>query len=73
MDLPDYIIQAFYPPNKGGGLAIATLHLGEASRDIEISVFKTRMARGEIDYIIVTNLVPPFGSYRIFGDQINAI
>ena len=61
----DYTIQAFFPPNRGGGEAIVTWHIGEASRDMEIAAFKARMARGEIDFIVVTNHVPPYGSYRL--------
>lgn len=49
----DYTIKAFYPPNKGGGLAIHTWHIGTGSRDVEIAVFRERMARGEIDHIEV--------------------
>ena len=53
----DYKIRAFYP--HGRGLAIETVHKGEASRDVEISAFKERMKAGEIAYIEVIELNPP--------------
>jgi hypothetical protein len=56
----EYTIRAYYPPNKGGGLAIETVHVGQASRDIEIAAFKTRMARGEIGHIEVIEHIEPF-------------
>jgi hypothetical protein len=64
-----YTIQAFSPPSKGGGLLIETLHSTKTSRDIEISVFKTRMARGEISHIRVISHVAPFGETTIFGSD----
>ena len=63
----DYTIDAYYPPNRGGGLAIATWHIGESSRDTEIEALKARMRRGEIGRIVVTNRVPPYGSYTIYA------
>lgn len=62
MNHADYTIKAFYPPNKGGGLAIHTWHIGTGSRDIEIAVFRERMARGEISHIEVTSHVEPYGT-----------
>jgi hypothetical protein len=52
----EYRIRAFRPPNQGGGLLIETVHRGEASRDMEIDVFKTRMKRGEVDHIEVIDM-----------------
>lgn len=62
----EYRIRAYYPPNKGGGLAIETLHRGESSRDMEISIFKDRMARGEIDHIEVIDMTT-YSVERIYG------
>lgn len=61
-----YTIRAYKPPNQGGGLAIETVHATEASRDIEIEVFRTRMRRGEIAHIEVISHVEPFGTQTIF-------
>lgn len=58
----EYTIRAYRPPNQGGGLDIETVHVGTASRDIEIAAFRARMARGEIDYIEVITHVEPFGT-----------
>ena len=63
----EYTIRAFYPPNRGGGLADETVHVGTASRDIEISVFRERMARGEISHIEVTSHVEPYGTETIYS------
>lgn len=57
----DYVIQAY----RRNALVLETWHIGEASRDMEISVFKERIKKGEIDHIVVTNRMSPFGSYRI--------
>ena len=53
----EYKIRAYAPVNRGGGLLIETVHRGEASRDMEISVFKDRMKRGEIDHIEVIDMI----------------
>lgn len=52
----DYRIRAYAPPNQGGGLLLETVHRGEASRDMEISVFRDRMRRGEVSHIEVIDL-----------------
>lgn len=52
----DYRIRAYYPPNRGGGVAIETVHRGEASRDVEIAVFKERIRKGEISHIDVIDI-----------------
>jgi len=58
----EYTIRAYKPPNQGGGLALETVHVGStASRDVEISVFRTRMAHGEIGHIEVIAHIEPFG------------
>lgn len=62
-----YTIKAFAPTNHGGGLLIETVHATESSRDIEISVFKDRMRRGEVDHIEVIAHVEPYGTERIYG------
>lgn len=62
----EYTIRAFRPPNKGGGLAIETVHVGIPSRDMEISAFKARMARGEISHIEVISHIEPFGIMTIY-------
>lgn len=50
---------------------MTTWHVGEASRDIEISAFKTRMERGEIERIAVTDLqsggVTVIHAYEVAG------
>lgn len=63
-----YTIRAYRPPNQGGGLAIETLHATEASRDTEIAVFKTRMARCEIGHIEILSHVEPFGVVIMCAD-----
>lgn len=50
---------------KSGELVIETVHRGEASRDMEISIFKDRMARGEIGRIEIIDLVHPYSVKRI--------
>lgn len=62
----DYTIRAYRPPNQGGGLLIETVHKGTASRDIEVSVFKDRMARGEVDHIEIIAHVEPFGTTTLY-------
>ncbi len=62
----EYKIRAYYPPNQGGGLAIETVHRGEASRDLEIEVFKTRMKRREISHIEVIDMIK-HTTERIYG------
>lgn len=65
-----YTIRAYRPTNKGGELVIETLHTNEQSRDAEISVFRERMARGEIDRIDVIAHVEPFDTRSLFtGDD----
>jgi hypothetical protein len=61
----EYTIRAYRPPNQGGGLVLETVHVGTASRDMEISVFRDRMARGEIGYIDVIAHVEPYDTIRI--------
>lgn len=62
----EYRIRAYRPPNQGGGLLIETVHRGESSRDMEIDVFRARMARGEVGHIDVISLVPPYGTETIY-------
>lgn len=62
----EYTIRAYYPTNKGGGLALETVHVGTWSRDMEISVFRERMHRGEIDHIEVIAHVEPYDTQRIY-------
>jgi hypothetical protein len=68
----DYTIRAYYPPNARwpavpNQLAIETVHVGESSRDLEISVFRQRMRRGEIGHIEVISHVEPFGVRTIYA------
>jgi hypothetical protein len=58
----EYTIKAYRPPNQGGGLLIETVHVGTTSRDIELSVFRTRMARGEVSHVEVISHVEPYGT-----------
>ncbi|MCR4301838.1 MAG: hypothetical protein NUV51_09530 [Sulfuricaulis sp.] len=53
----EYMIRAYLPANKGGCLLIETVHRGEHSRDMEISIFKERMKRGEVGHIEVVDMV----------------
>lgn len=62
-DDADYVIDAY----KNGKVLISTWHRGEASRDMEISVFEARMSRNEIDYILVVDRNAPSKSYRLTG------
>lgn len=62
----EYTIRAYRPPNQGGGLVLETVHIGTSSRDMEIAVFRTRMARGDIDHIDVIAHVEPFGVTTIY-------
>jgi hypothetical protein len=52
----DYRIRGYAPPNQGGHLLLETVHRGEASRDMEISAWKARMARGEVSHIEVVDI-----------------
>lgn len=56
-----YTIRAYRPPNQGGGLLMETVHATQASRDVEIAAWKSRMRRGEIDHIDVIAHVEPYG------------
>jgi hypothetical protein len=62
----EYRIRAYRPPNQGGGLMYETVHRGEASRDIEIEVFREFMRRGAVSHIEVISLVPPYGVETLF-------
>lgn len=62
-----YTIKAYAATNQGGGLVMETVHVGTASRDVEIAAFRTRMARREISYIEVIAHVEPFGTERIYS------
>jgi hypothetical protein len=63
----EYTIRAYRPPNQGGGLLIETLHVGTVSRDIELSVYRDRMARGEIDHLELIEHIEPFGTTMIYA------
>ena len=62
----EYTIRAYYPPNRGGGLALETVHVGIHSRDTEIAVFRERMARGELSHIEVISHIEPFGTETLY-------
>jgi len=62
----EYTIRAYRPPNQGGGLLIETVHVGTSSRDMEIAVCRTRMARGAISHIEVIAHVEPFDTRTIW-------
>jgi len=62
----EYTIRAYLPTNRGGDLVLETVHVGTASRDMEIDVFRTRMARGEIGHIEVIAHVEPYGVTRYY-------
>ncbi len=62
----EYKIRAYYPPNRGGGLALETVHRGAHSRDTEIACFKERMKRGEISHIEVVDMLK-HTTERVYG------
>ena len=62
-----YTIKAYRPINQGGGLVLETVHVGIASRDMELSVFRDRMARGEIDHVVVIEHVEPFRRATLYA------
>lgn len=66
----DYYIRAYRPTNLGGGLLIETWHDGEASRDMEIAVFKDRMRRGDIERIEIESHVEPVGITTIYATEV---
>lgn len=55
-------------PHGAPVLILRTTHRGESSKDIEVLAWKERMRRGEISYVKVHNLNPPFGTQTIFPD-----
>jgi len=57
----EYTIKAYAPTNQGGHLLMETVHVGVASRDMEIAVFKERMRRGEVGHIEVITHIEPYG------------
>jgi hypothetical protein len=57
----EYTIRAYRLTNQGGGLLLETVHVGTASRDIELLVLRERKARGEIGDIDVISHVHPYG------------
>jgi len=61
-----YTIIAYRPPNQGGGVLNETVHETEASRDIELSVYRDRMRRGEVSHVEVIAHVPPYGKEVIW-------
>jgi hypothetical protein len=63
----EYTLRAYRPPNQGGGLLIETTHAGTASRDIELSVFRDRIKRGEVSYVEVITHIPPYTTTLFFG------
>jgi hypothetical protein len=60
----EYTIRAYAPTNQGGHLLIETVHVGTASRDIELSAYRERMRRGDVGHIEVISHVKPFGIVR---------
>lgn len=50
---------------KLGTILCVTRHTNETSKDIEVLVWKDRMARGEVAYIDIVELWPPFKCQRI--------
>ena len=49
----DYTVRVYAPPNLGGHLLLETTHRGTASKDIELAVCRTRLARGEVGHVDV--------------------
>lgn len=58
----DYVIEYY----RNGQVVLVTWHVGEGSRDVEISACRERMRRGEISHVRVTNRRAPFGSYEVW-------
>ena len=63
----DYLIRAYAPANRGGGLLLVTGHRGEASRDIEIAAYRNRMARGDVSHIEVIALIEPYDRKTLYA------
>lgn len=61
----EYTIRAYAPSNQGGGLLMETVHVGQASRDVEIEAFRSRAIRGEVGHLEVIAHVEPFGKTTI--------
>jgi hypothetical protein len=45
-----------YPLISFGNLLLTTTHANDVSKDVEVSAWQSRMAKGHVAYIIVTNL-----------------
>lgn len=54
-DDADYLVRGFAPTNQGGHLLVETWHRGEASKDLEVSVWQARRGRGEVGVIEVVD------------------
>lgn len=50
-DRADYIVRGF----RGTLLLVETWHVGEASKDLEVSCWRDRMQRGEATHVEVIN------------------
>jgi len=48
-----WTIEMFAPTNQGGHLLLHTWHRGDASKDIEVQVCRTRQQRGELGRVVV--------------------
>lgn len=57
------------PHIKYGDTLCITHHSSEVSKDIEVLAWKSRMAKGEVAYIEVMDLVPPFKCQRIYPNE----
>lgn len=60
-----WIVEAYRPPNQGGGMLFSTWHRTDASKDIEVSAIKSRMSRGEISSARVVHRQSPFETILI--------
>lgn len=49
MAQPDFEVKAYY--RDGGALAMHTWHIGEHSKDMEVSVFRSRPEIGRIEVL----------------------
>ena len=63
----EYTIRAYRATNQGGGVLMETVHVGTASRDMEIAAYRARMRRGDVAKIEVIAHVEPYGTMTLYG------
>jgi hypothetical protein len=66
----DFLVRGYaghkHPRAPAGALLLETWHIGEHSKDMEVSVWRARKARGEVSKIEVVHLKPAPNTEEIY-------